>query len=143
MQFHEALIKSIRTEHTSMGSSENTTVFALKRINFHIAGQMDDLLEWPEGTQFGTFNNCREYGVTYSINGWTFCVYEHRNSDEMHLEGCPTDQVQSYGPYGGEDKYATLGRVGPGEFHALAEMLGRAMHAAGPDISRADMRGSI
>lgn len=58
--------------------------------------------------EFGVFDNYREYGLTASINGWTFCAYEHRNSDAICIEGCPTGQVESYGPYGGEDKYDVL-----------------------------------
>lgn len=65
---------------------------------------------WDKGTvTFGYFDNCREYGLTVEIGDWTFCAYEHRNSDNICIEGCPTAEVKSYGPYGGEDKYDTLG----------------------------------
>jgi hypothetical protein len=57
---------------------------------------------------FGTFDNCREYGLTVTVSGWTFAVYEHRNSDNICVEGCPTDETEVFGPYGGEDKYDVL-----------------------------------
>lgn len=62
-----------------------------------------------ELVSFGVFDNCREHGITVSsAGGWTFCVYEHRNSDDITIEGCPTPQIKPYGPYSGEDKYDTL-----------------------------------
>ena len=50
----------------------------------------------------GTFTNCREVGLTYQVTGYydkktykclpiehwfTFCTYEHRNSDEIIING--------------------------------------------------------
>lgn len=59
--------------------------------------------------EIGTFDNCREYGNTYrALNAkqdYTFCVYEHRNSDQIYINGCPTNEVKSYGPYSGKDKW--------------------------------------
>ncbi len=57
---------------------------------------------------FGTFDNGREYGLTVTAGEWTFAVYEHRNSDNICVEGCPTDEAEPYGPYGGEDKWDVL-----------------------------------
>ncbi len=65
----------------------------------------------PEWVDFGTFDNCREYGLTFSVPGWQFCVYEHRNSDNICVQGCPADQVQPYGPYGGGGKWDVLARA--------------------------------
>lgn len=59
--------------------------------------------------EIGTFDNCREYGNTYraigAIQDYTFCVYEHRNSDMIYINGCQTDEIKSYGPYSGNDKW--------------------------------------
>jgi hypothetical protein len=66
----------------------------------------------------GTFTNCREVGLTFIITGlykdgdykvvdnFTFCVYEHRNSDEIIVNGkegyvCLNGEL----PYGGETKW--------------------------------------
>jgi hypothetical protein len=58
---------------------------------------------------FGTFDNCREYGITVTVGGWTFSVYEHRNSDDIIVNGCPTADVQPFGPYAKDgDKYDVL-----------------------------------
>jgi len=57
---------------------------------------------------FGTFDNDREYGITVTVGGWTFAVYEHRNSDDIIVNGCPTDDVEPFGPYGGGGKYDVL-----------------------------------
>lgn len=38
----------------------------------------------------GTFTNCRECGLTFRLGfpkPFTWCVYEHRNSDEIILNG--------------------------------------------------------
>jgi hypothetical protein len=40
----------------------------------------------------GTFTNCRENGLTFRVQNkksgfFTFCVYEHRNSDEIIVNG--------------------------------------------------------
>ena len=66
----------------------------------------------------GTFTNCREVGLTFIVTGiylenkyhvvdnFTFCVYEHRNSDEIIINGkegyvCLNGEL----PYAGETKY--------------------------------------
>lgn len=62
----------------------------------------------------GYFNNCREYGHTYTIKTEgsypiTFCVYEHRNSDLIIINGCFDKEIKAYGPYLSDiDKYAYL-----------------------------------
>lgn len=39
----------------------------------------------------GTFTNCRECGYTFKVmekgRSFTWCVYEHRNSDEIIING--------------------------------------------------------
>lgn len=92
--------------------------------------------------KFGVFDNCREYGLTVRAGDWTFCVYEHRNSDSICIEGCPTSEAPFYGPYGGEDKYDTLATYGPGKYAqvalCLAEMIDRV--TSGVPISRASLK---
>jgi len=60
---------------------------------------------------FGTFDNCREYGLTFTAGEWTFCCFEHRNSDQIMVEGCPTSEMKEWGPYGCPDKYSKIGRA--------------------------------
>lgn len=72
---------------------------------------------------FGFFNNCRGYGLTVEIAGWTFCAYEHRNSGNICIEGCPTAEIKPYGPYGGVDKYDTLASFGYREYGKAREAL--------------------
>lgn len=77
--------------------------------------------EWVD---FGTFDNCREYGLTFTVPGWQFCVYEHRNSDEICVQGCPIDLVEPYGPYGGiRDKYDVLASAHYEKYGAAATLL--------------------
>lgn len=76
--------------------------------------------EWVD---FGTFDNCREYGLTFTVPGWQFCVYEHRNSDEICVQGCPIDEVNPWGPYGGVDKWDVLGRASGEMYGAAAALL--------------------
>jgi hypothetical protein len=72
-------------------------------VGSRVAKEMGELVSW------GVFDNCREHGLTVrTAGGWTFCFYEHRNSDQICIEGCPSDEVKEWGPYGGEDKYDTL-----------------------------------
>jgi len=83
-----------------------------------------------DGIDFGTFDNCREWGLTFTVGDWTFCCYEHRNSDEVHIEGCPTDQTEPFGPYGGESKYDTLFRSEPEQYQTVTKVLVRIIEAA-------------
>lgn len=68
----------------------------------------DLLYDTRDELVFGTFDNNREYGITVTVSGWTFSVYEHRNSDDIIVNGCPTADVEPFGPYGGGDKYDVL-----------------------------------
>lgn len=55
-----------------------------------------------------TFNNCREYGYMYSIKNAiqpvVFSVYQHRNSDQLIINGCLEKDLQTYGAYSGKSK---------------------------------------
>lgn len=75
----------------------------------------------------GTFDNCRESGYTYSIVGSkqdnVFCVYEHRNSDEICINGCAREDVKPYGPYSGETRWDVLFKAGYEDYHPVAQQL--------------------
>lgn len=80
---------------------------------------------------FGTFDNCREWGLTVTAGDWTFCTYEHRNGDTIEIQGCPTDQVQPFGPWGdADDSYDTLSRSRCGQFQEATAVLARLIEAA-------------
>lgn len=105
------------------GSPDDYAPIAMARIvGSKIAGEFGEFVTW------GTFDNCREHGLTVSTpGGWTFCWYEHRNSNSIHIEGCPTREVREYGPYGGESKGDTLAEFWPETYDdvaaGLAEMI--------------------
>lgn len=105
------------TQDEYFSSEENCGAqFAIaSEVGMRVGAEMGELIA------YGVFDNCREHGITYRaagprngvagsdpFTGWTFCVYEHRNSDSICVNGCPTNKVESYGPYGGENKYDTL-----------------------------------
>lgn len=77
--------------------------------------------------EIGTFDNCRESGYTYSLKDGeqdnVFCVYEHRNSDQICINGCKREDVKPYGPYSGETKWDVLHEAGYEEYHEIAEKL--------------------
>jgi len=75
------------------------------------------------------FVNCRECGLTFTVrkkegnNRKTFCIYEHRNSDEIIINGI--DNWSSFSedlPYMG-DKWTYLANFGYGEFYKVYEKL--------------------
>lgn len=91
---------------------DTPALMAVLRTNVKLGAEVGYYLaDWLGTGRYptvGLFDNCREYGLTFESGGWTFCVYEHRNSDSICIEGCPTDEVKSYGPYGGVDNYDTI-----------------------------------
>ena len=118
-------------------SSENA------RISYEVFGEalLDEFYDEQELLDFGTFDNCREYGVTVTVGGWTFAAYEHRNSDDICVEGCPTAEVTPYGPYGGEDKYDVLFSARRRRYHEAADALKVFARAVldNPTISRSEL----
>lgn len=76
---------------------ENEQVIIAGRL-FGEMGVGNDFYNSPE-VDFGTFDNCREYGLTVTIAGWTFAAYQHRNSDYICITACPVADVAEYGPY--------------------------------------------
>lgn len=79
--------------------------------------------------EIGEFDNCREYGFTYSILGgvqdMVFCVYEHRNSDQIIINGCKRQDVKPYGPYNGTNKYDYLANFSYDQYAEAAEQLAK------------------
>lgn len=75
----------------------------------------------------GEFDNCREWGYTYALSGAkqdiVFCVYEHRNSDQIVINGCLRKDVQSFGPYKQGDKYDVLAEFSYNQYSECAEQL--------------------
>ena len=90
--------------HNEDYSTNNLIADVVKLMLKYIISEEDNLT-----VEVGTFDNCREYGNTYRAIGakqhYTFCIYEHRNSDEICINGCPTAEIKSYGPYTGKDKW--------------------------------------
>lgn len=83
----------------------------------------------------GAFTNCREVGLTFyvaSINGVyfdnkktkTFCIYEHRNSDDIIING-KEGYVNCNGdlPYNGDSKYDYLASVPYKDYDLAANAL--------------------
>lgn len=142
--FNEALTAVIDEQHersvanfSAIGVEPRTRdMFVLGAENARIPYEIDQWIEYPEGTEFGIFNNCREWGVTYSINEWTFCVFEHRNSDEIIIEGCPDAEIRSYGPYGSDSKWDSLSCDSYGEYEKAAKRLETALMSATPEMTR-------
>lgn len=90
-----------------------------RAVGIIIAREFGELISWD------VFDNCREYGLTVTTHGgWQFCVFEHRNSDEICIQGCPLSQVRHYGPYGDADKYDVLARARYQDYeHAAAQLI--------------------
>lgn len=100
------------------------------RTNVAISREVADRIVSRLGTEwcdFGTFDNCREYGLTFTASGWQFAVFEHRNSDHIMLEGCPLAEVKEWGPYGGIDKWHMIAHVGCEDYDGAADMLEAAL----------------
>jgi hypothetical protein len=79
----------------------------------------------------GAFTNCREVGLTFAApntlgNFFTWCIYEHRNSDQIIVNGRP-GLVSWNGvlPYKADDKYDVIKSFGWGQFQDAADFLKR------------------
>lgn len=79
-----------------------------------------------EELEIKEFDNCRESGYMYRVLGSkqdiTFSVYEHRNSDDIIINGCFTKDVQPYGAYNG-DKWDYLNNFGYDQHYNVASKL--------------------
>ena len=116
MKFDEALTALIDQQYEKSYNRESRDVIAVSATNIRIANDVmgeqgvgNEFYRDPEVEDaFGVFDNNREYGITVTYRGWMFTAYEHRNSDDVCVEGCRVEDVQSWGPYGGEDKHDVL-----------------------------------
>ena len=110
---------------------------------FGEGGLLDEFYQEESLLDFGTFDNCREYGLTVIVGGWTFAVYEHRNSDDICIEGTRTANVKPYGPYSGGDKYDVLFSARWKQYHEAAAAINAiARHVLNnPDATRDDLKG--
>lgn len=82
-----------------------------------------------ETIHVGVFTNCRECGYTYMCmaeNGktFTFCTYEHRNSDAIIING-KEGHISFNGdlPYCADNKYTNLSEYAYGEYLLTAQKL--------------------
>ncbi len=60
-----------------------------------------------------SFHNCREMGLTFTVHNksesTTWCIYEHRNSDEIIINGVKNwTSFNTDLPYIGDSKYDSL-----------------------------------
>ena len=116
------------------------------RIAYEVLGEpgLSDEFHGEDGVlDFGIFDNLREYGVTVTVGGWTFAAYEHRNSDDICIEGTRTANVKPRGPYGTDDKYDVLFSARWKQYHEAAAAINAiARHVlAHPDATRDDLKG--
>ena len=99
----------------------------------------EDLIKSCE-ISVGTFTNCRENGLTFAILGYyndkgediigsmedcfTYCIYEHRNSDDIIING-KSGFIHYNGelPYASDDKYTYLASFNYNQHYECAEKL--------------------
>jgi hypothetical protein len=102
--------------------------------------------EVTETLSIGTFQNGREEGYTYTVSRWeettknalseeaqkkleeihstfTWCTYEHRNSDNIIVNGRGGRLMPDELPYIGESKYDYLGSFRYDEYGKAAQLL--------------------
>lgn len=78
----------------------------------------------------GTFTNCRECGLTFMCDKgakfFTFCVYEHRNSDDIIING-KKGYISLCGdlPYKGDSKYVYFKNFKYNQFQETADFLAK------------------
>ena len=73
------------------------------------------------------FDNCREHGYMYHVAGGkqdlVFSVYEHRNSDDLIINGGFTSNIKPRGIYNGGSKWDYLNNFKYNEHYAVAKKL--------------------
>ena len=79
----------------------------------------------------GAFTNCRECGLTFLVMGkdaksFTWCVYEHRNSDQIIING-KEGYITINGdlPYGWDSKYQYIADFDYNQHYEVAEKLAK------------------
>ena len=92
---------------------------------------------------FGTFDNGREYGITISTRFWVFAVYEHRNGDNICVNGAPI--AEDRGVYGGEDKWDVLYSADYRDYESAAAALAAAIKRVRnvPSTGRSKLKQTI
>ena len=78
----------------------------------------------------GCFTNCREVGLTYQVHtkdykkSFTFCTYEHRNSDQIIING-KDGYISLNGelPYIADSKWQYLDVASYGEYQIASDKL--------------------
>lgn len=98
-----------------MKKNENIILSAGLDVSIKVLNELSKLTLNKEVT-VGTFTNCRECGYTFRVSiyepeyrAFTFCVYEHRNSDKIIIngkEGCIS--LNGDLPYNGDSKWDYL-----------------------------------
>ena len=78
----------------------------------------------------GAFTNCRECGLTYMVtegnfNDWfTFCTYEHRNSDKIIINGAQgLISMNGELPYNGDSKWDYLASFEYNDYEGAVDKL--------------------
>lgn len=75
----------------------------------------------------GTFTNCRECGLTFLYmekESFTWCVYEHRNSDQIIINGKKGYETMAGAlPYCSDSKWDNLGEFRYNEYEKAANKL--------------------
>jgi len=94
----------------------------------HLRAYEDELAD--ASITVGTFTNCREQGFTFQVwnsntgEYFTYCVYEHRNSDQIIINGkkgiisCAGDL-----PYIEDSKYVYISKFPYNKHYECAEHL--------------------
>lgn len=135
MNYAEAMHELTKDNEWAVGSDGDDAP------NLSIAKEVGGALAegFRDRVDFGTFDNCREWGLTFTVADWTFCCYEHRNSDMIHAEGCPTSEVAPYGPYGGADKWDTMFSASWQQYPVVIKALSAAILAVEKGITSREL----
>jgi hypothetical protein len=112
---------------TSFGQQQFIAVTVYQKLCYLVHND-DETWEKDIQIEVSEFDNCREYGFQYRVlNGKqdvSFTVYEHRNSDRIIINGCKTEDIQSYGAYlkGGSSR-DYLASFGYEEYNKVTDQL--------------------
>lgn len=132
--------------HLSQGLKNSLIVLEHLRNDEELASLCD--------IQVGTFTNCRENGLTFILTGiydesgkylrgdlnhgkvlFTYCVYEHRNSDSIIINGKEGYITENgFLPYAGETKYDYLAEFSCGQHSEVADKLAEFMRMRRQDF---------
>lgn len=133
---YSGAIKQLESEQTCDWSKDPDWIFDPNddglSTNYVIAKEVGGALAegFGDRIEFGTFDNCREWGLTFTAGDWTFCCFEHRNSDQIMVEGCPTAELKTWGPYGCDTKWDMMWHAGWKQYQTVTQALTYAINAA-------------